>query len=278
LDEADAILTIGLDPVELLASPWTVQAPVVSLRACASGQEYFSAAHSQVGPLADSVAAILARLGDHPRTGWTAAELAAHRTAMLDALRVPVREPLPAWRLIEVLREELPLQSTVSVDAGAHMFPATAFWRAGGPRRFLISNGLATMGFAVPAAVAAALARPDAPSVALTGDGGFAYGAFELETAVRVGARVIVVVLNDASLSLIRIKHEAKGHDGHRLDFGPIRFDRLAEGLGVVGASAATEGDVRTAVRAALGRAASTVIDVRIGGSEYGPMLRALRG
>ena len=95
-----------------------------------------------------------------------------------------------------MLGEELPADTVAAVDAGAHMFAATWFWRAVQPRRFLISNGLATMGFAVPAAVAAAR---EGFAVAITGDGGMAYGAFELETAVRLGARVLVVVVDDAA-------------------------------------------------------------------------------
>jgi acetolactate synthase-1/2/3 large subunit len=176
-----------------------------------------------------------------------------------------------AWRFISALRDELPPGTVVSVDAGAHMFPATAFWRAE-RGRFLISNGLATMGFAVPAAIAAALADPEAVSVAITGDGGFAYHGFELETAARVGARVIVVVIDDASLSLIRIK------GGSALNFGTVDFGRVGEGLGAAGATVSDEAELRAAVREALARPESTVIDVRCDGREYGETLRAIRG
>ena len=155
------------------------------------------------------------------------------------------------------------------------MFAATWFWRAHAPRRFLISNGLATMGFAVPAAVAAAR---HGLALAITGDGGMAYGAFELETAVRLGARVLVVVIDDASLSLIRIKHEAKGHDRSSLDFGPVAFDALAAGLGVASFVADDEASLRRAIRAALGAGGPALIDARLSGAEYARTLEVVRG
>ena len=107
------------------------------------------------------------------------------------------------------------------------------------PRRFLISNGLATMGFAVPAAVGAARAA-DGPAVAITGDGGMAYAASSSRPPCAAARGCVVVVFDDASLSLIRIKHEAKGHDRPPLDFGPVDFAALA---GALGAPAATVDD-----------------------------------
>ena len=203
LDAADGILAVGLDPVELLTKPWPWVEPIA------------------VRP--EDVPALAARLPQLP---------ARDVPLLRDALRIGSDSALTAWRIVEILDEELPDDTIAAVDAGAHMFAATWFWRAHAPRRFLISNGLATMGFAVPAAVAAAR---HGLAVAITGDGGMAYGAFELETAVRLGARVLVVVIDDASLSLIRIKHEAKGHDRSSLDFGPVAFAALAAGLGVAG-------------------------------------------
>jgi acetolactate synthase-1/2/3 large subunit len=158
------------------------------------------------------------------------------------------------------------------------MFPCTSFLRPASPRRFLISNGLATMGFAVPAAVGAALARPGELSVAFTGDGGVAYHGHELETARRVGAKVVVVVFNDSSLSLIRIKQEAKGFTRRPLNFGLTRFDLFAAALGAHGVVVHDADELRAAAADAVRRDESTLIDVRMAGSEYGRTLEAIRG
>ncbi len=261
LERSDAVLALGLDPVELLSRPWVGSAPVYALRTCDAGLDYLRPRAHWIGPLATGVEALGESAG-----GWPEAEIASEREAMLARLRLG-----DVAHTIEALREELPPGTVVSVDAGAHMFPATAFWRAE-RGRFLISNGLATMGFAVPAAIAAALADPDAVSVAITGDGGFAYHGFELETAARLGARVIVVVINDSSLSLIRIK------GGSALNFGTVDFRRIGEGLSAAGAVVTGESELRVAVRGALARPGSTVIDVRCDGREYGETLRAIRG
>jgi acetolactate synthase-1/2/3 large subunit len=259
LDAADTLLAVGLDPVELLPKPWPPpQCSVVSLRA---GD----------GPLESALEAL--RVSDG--TGFAPAEIAALREDALQALRLRPEEPLTGWKVVETLNEVLPAATTMTVDAGAHMFPATMFARV---RRFLISNGLATMGFAVPAAIGAALARPDDLVVALTGDGGLAYHLAELETARRVGARIVVVVFNDASLSLIRIKHEANGRPRAPLDFTPSRFDLIAEGLGLRGTRVTDTRQLRAALTEAIADERSTLIDVRLSGAEYGETLRAIRG
>ena len=70
------------------------------------------------------------------------------------------------------------------------------------------------MGYALPAAIAAALCTPGVPVVAFTGDGGLGMTLMEIETAVRLRLRVVVVVFNDATLSLIKIKQRPTGHGG----------------------------------------------------------------
>jgi acetolactate synthase-1/2/3 large subunit len=246
LDTADAVVAVGLDPVELLTKPWPWVAPIA------------------VRP--QDVPALAARIPSRP--GRDAPRL-------VDALRIPSDSALTAWRIVEILDQELPDDTIAAVDAGAHMFAATWFWRAHAPRRFLISNGLATMGFAVPAAVAAAR---DGLALAITGDGGMAYGAFELETAVRLGARVLVVVIDDASLSLIRIKHEAKGHARSPLDFAPVSFDAVAAGLGVASWVADDEPALRAALREALDSGGPALIDARLSGAEYARTIEVVRG
>jgi len=279
LERADLILAIGLDAVELLGRPWPYRAAVLSLATDADSDAYLSPEERLLGDTAAAVDAIATRLGlIKGNIGCAETEIEEVRNAALDSLRLDAEEPLPGWRIIETVTQELPDVVTVAVDAGAHMFPATNFVRPSGPRRFLISNGLATMGFAVPAAIGAALARPDEIAVAFTGDGGLAYHVSELETAVRIGARIIVVVFNDSSLSLIRIKQEAKGYTRQPLNFGLTEFDRLAQGLGVEGVRVDTEAELSVAVRNAVERPGSTVIDVRTTGRAYARMLSAIRG
>ena len=111
-----------------------------------------------------------------------------------------------------------------AVDAGAHMISAMAFWQATAPGDVMISNGLATMGFAVPAAIAAALEDPVRGAVAITGDGGFMMNSQELETAVRLELNLTVLILNDSSYGMIRWKQANMGLKDWGLEYNNPDF------------------------------------------------------
>jgi acetolactate synthase-1/2/3 large subunit len=278
LDAADAALLLGVDPVELLGRPWRLDVPTVQIRRSPSRAGYFGGGAVHVPGGIGAAAAALADALD-PRPGWPADAVAGLRDAALAAMRVGPELPLPGWRIAETIADALGAADvTYTVDAGAHMLPATTFLRARAPRRFLISNGLATMGYALPAAVGAALSRPERLTVAISGDGGMAYHLAELETAARAGARVIVVVVNDASLSLIRIKQEAKGYRRSPLDFTRTDFVAAAEAFGAVGVRVDDADGLAAALHAAADRAQSTVIDVRTTGADAAETLKVVRG
>jgi acetolactate synthase-1/2/3 large subunit len=274
LAEADAFLAVGLDPIELLARPWPYAADVIALRRSAAADPYLAPRWTLAGDIAGALAGLCAGVRD-PRSEWRAGDAAARASAIREPLRA-AGGALTAWRAVEIV-QEVAGDAVVTVDAGAHMFAATWFWRSERPNRFHISNGLATMGFAVPAAIGAALAAPAETVIALTGDGGFTINAAELETAARAGAKVIVIVLNDASLSLIRVKQDEIGLDRSDVDFVRSDFAAVAEGLGVRGARASTEGELRAAVELAVSAPRTTVVDVAIDGGEYAQMHRLIR-
>jgi acetolactate synthase-1/2/3 large subunit len=277
LGAADAIVAIGLDPVELLPRPWDAPPPLLSLRAHGEAAPGYGAACELVGDVPALVEKLRAALGSGA-SEWTHAEVAACRDAILSRLRIPAPGSLSAVEVVEAVLEEAPASTTVTVDAGAHMFAATWFWRSTLPQRFLISNGLATMGYAVPGAVAAALARPGEPVVAFTGDGGFLLHGAELETAARLGAKIIVIALNDASLSLIRIKQEDKRYRRAAVDFSRAGLADLGEALGAAGTTVDDVAELRAAVGAALAADGPSVIEVLLSGSEYRALAHAIRG
>lgn len=279
LEQADLLLAVGLDPVELLPRPWSYPAPVVALREDPAADPYLAPSLTVTGPVGVLVRELSGELNES-RSEWREDEIARLASAALATLRVTAVEGLASWEVVEAVAAEAPAGATVTVtvDAGAHMFAATSFWRSSQPARFLISNGLSTMGYAVPAAVAAAMVRPGETVIAFTGDGGFLLHANELETAARVGAKIVVVVLNDANLSLIRIKQEEAGLVRAGVDFLRSDFALLAEALGARGFRAETVGGLKTAIRDALAAAGSSVIDVATSGAEYAELVRRIRG
>jgi acetolactate synthase-1/2/3 large subunit len=277
LQTADAIVAIGLDPVELLPRPWAAPPPLLALRAHGETAPGFGATCELIGNVPVLVQELRAELGAGAST-WTESEVARCRDGMLSRLRIPSPGSLSAVEAVEAVLDAVPDSTTVTVDAGAHMFAATWFWRSTLPQRFLISNGLATMGYAVPAAVAAALARPGEPVLALTGDGGFLLHGAELETAVRLGAKIVVIALNDASLSLIRIKQEDKRYRRAAVDFSRARLADVGRALGAAGTTVDDADTLRAAVRAALAADGPSVIEVLLSGGEYRALQHATRG
>ena len=96
---------------------------------------------------------------------------------------MPPSRGISPHALVEAAVAAAPIGCRAAVDAGAHMFPVMAHWPARQAHEVLISNGLATMGFALPAAIASALAEPERPVIAFTGDGGLMMTLAELATA-----------------------------------------------------------------------------------------------
>lgn len=279
LQKVDAILALGVDPVELLCAPWPATGTVIALREHDEPVPGYRPAYllrGEIGPLVAALHAALERHGARS-VPWSLDEVGELRTRLLGAVRINASGLLTALDVVEVVQASAPADATVTVDAGAHMFAATWGWRSSRPRGFLISNGLATMGFAVPAAVAAALAAPDRPVIAFTGDGGLLLHGSELETAVRVGARLIVVALNDSGLSLIRIKQQERRYRRAAVDFGAVDAAAFGRSLGAAGFTAYSAEEVRECVGQALAQGKPSVLDVRITGAEYGELQRVIR-
>ena len=133
----------------------------------------------------------------------------------------------------------------ITVDAGAHMLVAMPLWRSAEPNGVLISNGLATMGFALPAALAAAIAHPDRKVICFVGDGGLGMALAELEVLSRRSLDVTVIVFNDASLTLIKLKQgEAQGGTA-AVGYSPISFAGIATAMGIDSATVRDGDEVR---------------------------------
>jgi acetolactate synthase I/II/III large subunit len=274
---ADLIVAVGLDPVELIPRPWAYDAPVLHLGSVAASGDHVRPAHEVVGDLPLVIEELAPRLKGRALANWDVAELDRLKREGRRRLALPVAGLAP-HRVVEIARQATPAGTIATVDAGAHMFPVTAFWDAVAPDELLISNGLATMGFALPAAIAARLARPARPVVCFTGDGGLLMALAELETAARLGLPLVVVAFNDASLSLIRIKQEQRGLADTPLDHAGPDFTAVARGFGIAGFPAETEGEFARALEAALAAGRPALVDARVDAGGYREMLEVLRG
>lgn len=166
--------------------------------------------------------------------------------------------------VIATLRHVLPDDAIVTTDAGNFAGWAGRGFRFRRPGTFLGPTSGA-MGYAIPAAIAAALVHRDRPVVALAGDGGFAMTMAELETATREGARVIAVVFDNERYGTIRMWQARRGTgEGVATELGPTDLAAVARGLGARGVRIERDADVEPALRQALVEERSTVIQLAL--------------
>jgi acetolactate synthase-1/2/3 large subunit len=171
--------------------------------------------------------------------------------------------------IVRALADACPRETIVTTDVGSHKYLFGQFWPSRDPETFWMSNGLSGMGYGLSAAIGAKLARPDAPVLAAVGDGGFSMNAQELETAERVGAPFVTVVLEDRSYSLIKLSQEGKQLPSYRTDFSPIDTVKMAESCGVEARRTTNPGELASAVKGAIARGRSLVIAIPVDYSDY---------
>ena len=270
LEQADLILGIGLDPVEPMPGPWPFTAPTVLLHSHPAETAYFGAPLTLIGPYAEHLPALF----PSTRSEWEPAAGRTRRRSDVARLDAP-STGLSPHDVVRTTRQVLG-RVQVTVDAGAHMLVVMPLWETDEADSVLISNGLATMGFALPAAIAMALAGPGRRVVCFVGDGGLGMVLGELETLVRLRLDVTVVVFNDAALTLIALK-QGDGQGGRgAIGFGAVDFAQLAAATGLASQVAYDVPGLRLAL--APLESGPRLIDARIDPSSYPHVIRTTRG
>ena len=215
--------------------------------------------------------ASLARLAACPPASntWAAAMLAGHRRAFQSALR-PAASAFTAHAAIDAVRRALPREGLLSFDVGAHTHQIASQWTAHAPKDFLITNGWSSMGFGLPGAIAAKLARPDLPVVCLIGDGCFQMTCGEVAVAKRLGLTLPIVVLDDRWLALIKVKQIRRQFPlyGTELQAEDYR-EPPAHYFGVPAVGVGSPDALEAAVTKALAAKGPTVIEAVVDSEHY---------
>jgi acetolactate synthase-1/2/3 large subunit len=267
--QADLVLAVGYDPVEFSYESWApLGAPLVSLddEPADIDRGQYEVAADVVGDIGASLDFLLARPAS--RSDWDLDALAARREAMFARLS-PSNQGFGPKAALAVLREVLPPDGIMTCDVGAHTHLIGQQWRTPAPNTQIMTNGWSTMGFGLPAAIAAKLVFPEKAVCTVVGDGGFLMTAGEIATAVRLGLRVVIVVLTDNDLALIRIKQQKK----HYPIYGtPIRARGAIGGPDIFGAPVLTAADpqaLREALAHAFAADGPTVVEALVDSREY---------
>ncbi|MPZ49487.1 MAG: thiamine pyrophosphate-binding protein [Dehalococcoidia bacterium] len=208
--QADLIVAVGYDPIEINYEEWAGDTPIVHLST--ETAERGEALRLEVNAAGDLNAAIesLAALPTQAND-WSATEFEAHRRNLDEQLR-PEGAGFSLNHVLDVMRRQIPPDAILAYDVGAHTHQIATQWRTDEPNTCLCTNGWSSMGYGIPAAYAAKLVNPRRTVVGVVGDGCFQMTAGELAMGRRLNLNVPIIVLNDGWLSLLKVKQERKGY------------------------------------------------------------------
>jgi acetolactate synthase-1/2/3 large subunit len=268
LDEADCILAVGFDVVELV-KPWDQPAPLIWSAPWVNTDPVIPAEFDLVGPMEDVLQQLTAS------ASATAANWGPVRVARLRAELAQVTAPSPGpgrllpQTVLEIVRQNIPRDSVLTTDVGSHKILWGLAWPSYVPNRYMVSNGLSGMGFGLPAAIAAGLALPSRPTICITGDGGLAMVLGELGLLAQLQLPVIVVVLNDGALDLIRSAQLRAGKQKFGTEFKNPDFGQIASAYQLDGYRVTNQVECVEAIKAAVAASRPALIEVMIDPVSY---------
>ncbi len=265
LKASDLLIGFGLDPVEI-DKTWHAELPIQWVLEVRNATD--------VAPndaqLVNHVALLDELMEGRPPKSW-GRPFASFQKQRADMLKGRPGADGVMWPgdIIRALAEAVPPETIVTTDVGSHKYLFGQFWPSRHPETFWMSNGLSGMAYGLSAAIGAKLARPDVPVLAAVGDGGFSMNAQELETAERVGAPFVSVVLEDNAYSLIKLAQENRKLEPYRMDFNAIDNVKMAEACGMRAIRTSNPDELASAVKRAVTANQSLVCAVPVHYADY---------
>jgi acetolactate synthase-1/2/3 large subunit len=267
--EADLVIGIGYDPVEFNYEDWMPHVPLINFAsqpADIDREEY-----PDIIDVTVELSVLPEEFLNLPTESkkWDL-DLLSDRKKELFQKFIPANGSFGPLTVVAELRNALPEDGILTVDVGAHLHLIGQMWRTPSPEKLLMTNGWSSMGFAIPAAMAAKLCNPDLPVASIMGDGGFLMTVGELATAKRLNLKIIFIVIYDNSLSLIRIKQGKKNYDNHYgTDLSELPVEPTNHYFGVPVIRSTNRTDYQNALKQAFSSDGPTVIEVVVDGREY---------
>ncbi|MCH7578990.1 MAG: acetolactate synthase large subunit [Chloroflexi bacterium] len=235
---ADLIINVGHDVIE--KPPFFMEVGGTKVihvnNFAASVDDVYFPQLDVVGDIAHTVERLTAKLG--PSESWDLSyfervkkEVDLHISQKSEVDTFPI---IPQ-HLVAQVRKAMPSDGIITLDNGVYKIWFARNYKAHEPNTVLLDNALATMGAGLPSAIGAKIVSPDAKVMAICGDGGFMMNSQELETAVRLGMDIVVLVLRDDAYGMIKWKQAGMGLPIFGLDFGNPDFVKYAESYGAHG-------------------------------------------
>jgi len=269
LREADVILVVGCSLSQRTTGDWQLLRPQqqiiqVDIDPGRIGR-VFPVEVGLWGHAAPTLRELIVALPQTPaQTAWT--DLEARKLEMrqlIDRKATVATRPIKPQFAVRALQETLPADSVISLDAGNHAFFMCQQYEAQG-EQFVMSYHLGSTGFGLPGAIAAALAFPERPAVAVVGDGGLASSLGELVTLAAHNLPVMVVCFNNARMGMLDSEEERLHMAPFFTELPPTNFARVAEACGVEAVRVEEPGNLASALHRALTSRRPFVVDVAI--------------
>ena len=263
LKKSDLVIAIGYDPIEYEPRNWNSDrsANIVVIDSMrAEIDKNYQPERELVGDISQTLDFLLPYM-----KGYSVPE---ESKAYLDSLRKTLQKrdvppevtkdqvqshPLS---IIQALQDRVTDEMTVTVDVGSFYI-----WMA---RHLLFSNGMQTLGVALPWAISAALVRPDTKVVSVSGDGGFLFSSQDLETAVRLNLNIVHIIWNDGNYDMVKFQEEMKYGKSAAVKFGPVDFVKYAESFGAKGYRVNKASELEEVLDKAFKEKGPTIVDVPV--------------
>ncbi|MYV09978.1 acetolactate synthase AlsS [Lactobacillus salivarius] len=271
LKHADLVITVGYDPIEYEPHNWNNEGDaniivIDSMRA--EVDKNFQPERELVGDISQTLDFLLPYM-----KGF---KLPESSREYLDGLqeKLKLRDEPPAitenqvtshpLSIIQALQDRVTDDMTVSVDVGSFYIWMARHFRSYNPRHLLFSNGMQTLGVALPWAISAALVRPNTQIVSVSGDGGFLFSSQDLETAVRLGLNIVHIIWNDGHYDMVKFQEELKYGKSAGVNFGSVDFVKYAESFGATGLRVEKAQDLEKVLDQAFATEGPVVVDIPV--------------
>lgn len=262
LDRADLIIAVGYDIVEYAPNKWNHgnhRIIHIDTRA-AHVNKLYQPEVEVVGDISESLILIGNRTGSKETPEYSISIRNKICREYNEAAEDKSFPPRPA-AIVTSVRNALDKEDIVISDVGAHKMWIARMFDCYHPNTCIISNGFASMGISLPGAIAAKLVHPEKRVIAVCGDGGFMMNNQELETAVRIGAAIVVLIFNDCHYGLIKWKQEDKYGTSCYVSFSNPDFVKMAESFGAKGCRVTEELSLDNALEYAFAQTVPCIVD-----------------
>lgn len=270
LKRSDLVIAIGYDPIEYEARNWNAEKDariIVIDEAPAEIDPFMQPERELIGDISATLDLLTGSL-EPQQVSEDAKEYLASLQAELTERDIVQSKGeagiLHPLEVINTLQSKVTDDMTVTVDVGSHYIWMARHFRSYEPRHLLFSNGMQTLGVALPWAISAALVRPNTQIVSVSGDGEFLFSAQDLETAVRKKLNIVHLIWNDGHYNMVEFQEKMKYQRASGVDFGPVDFVKYAEAFGAKGIRATSVEELEKALEEGFATEGPVIIDIPI--------------